>query len=133
LRAAHQKVNVVSLCPLLFQRNKLRAAGQTIPDSDEEKEEDETYGVKEKSHSKPSNLHSALARINDRITNYKGQLDVKDQTKDVALGTSKINYMDPRITVAWCKAKEVPLEAIFNKALVAKFPWAMEVKPDWRF
>ncbi len=28
--------------------------------------------------------------------------------KTVALGTSKINYMDPRITVAWCKRNEVP-------------------------
>ena len=27
----------------------------------------------------------------------------KDETKEVSLGTSKINYMDPRITVAWCK------------------------------
>jgi hypothetical protein len=33
-----------------------------------------------------------------------GRLDIlKDTAKDVALGTSKINYMDPRITVAWCK------------------------------
>jgi len=27
---------------------------------------------------------------------------VKEDLKNVALGTSKINYMDPRITVAWC-------------------------------
>lgn len=27
----------------------------------------------------------------------------QDDNKQVALGTAKINYMDPRITVAWCK------------------------------
>ena len=27
---------------------------------------------------------------------------MKEDLKNVALGTSKINYMDPRITVAWC-------------------------------
>ena len=32
---------------------------------------------------------------------------VKDETKNVSLGTSKINYNDPRITVAWCKRHEV--------------------------
>lgn len=32
---------------------------------------------------------------------------VKEDLKTVALGTSKINYMDPRITIAWCKRNEV--------------------------
>ena len=27
--------------------------------------------------------------------------------KTVALGTSKINYLDPRISVSWCKRNEV--------------------------
>jgi DNA topoisomerase-1 len=27
----------------------------------------------------------------------------KEANKTVALGTSKLNYMDPRITIAWCK------------------------------
>lgn len=33
------------------------------------------------------------------------ELKLQDKTdnKEVALGTSKLNYMDPRITVAWCK------------------------------
>lgn len=53
--------------------------------------------------------------------------------KTVALGTSKINYMDPRITIAWCKRNEVPLEKVFNKSLLAKFKWAMEVEPPFAF
>ncbi|GBF98695.1 DNA topoisomerase-like [Raphidocelis subcapitata] len=32
---------------------------------------------------------------------------VKEDLKTVALGTSKINYMDPRITIAWAKRNEL--------------------------
>ena len=37
---------------------------------------------------------------------------IKEDLKTVALGTSKINYLDPRITVAWCKRHEVPIEKV---------------------
>ena len=40
------------------------------------------------------------------------QASVKEDLKTVALGTSKINYLDPRITVAWCKKHEVPMEKV---------------------
>jgi len=57
----------------------------------------------------------------------------KDDNKEVSLGTSKINYMDPRITVAWCKRNEIPIEKIFSKTLRDKFNWAMAVPPNWEF
>jgi DNA topoisomerase-1 len=55
------------------------------------------------------------------------------ELKNVALGTSRINYNDPRITVAWCKAHDVPITKPFNKSLLSKFTWAMSTAPDWRF
>jgi hypothetical protein len=39
-------------------------------------------------------------------------MKTKEELKTVALGTSKINYLDPRITVAWCKTHEVPIEKV---------------------
>lgn len=60
-------------------------------------------------------------------------LQDKEQNKEVSLGTSKINYMDPRISVAWCKRNEVPIEKIFAKTLRDKFVWALAAPPDWRF
>ncbi|KAF9620094.1 hypothetical protein IFM89_010744 [Coptis chinensis] len=36
----------------------------------------------------------------------------KEDLKTVALDTSKINYLDPRISVAWCKRHEVPIEKV---------------------
>ncbi|CCI41458.1 unnamed protein product [Albugo candida] len=61
------------------------------------------------------------------------RLQDKSDNKQVALGTSKINYMDPRITVAWCKRNEVPISAVFAKTLREKFVWAMDATPDWKF
>ena len=41
--------------------------------------------------------------------------------------------MDPRITVAWCKRNEVPIEKVFPKTLMGKFGWAMDVDPEFEF
>jgi DNA topoisomerase-1 len=69
-------------------------------------------------------------QVKKRIENWtakinKMELDLKhkDDNKEVSLGTSKINYMDPRISVAWCKRNEVPIEKIFSKTLRDKFNW----------
>jgi len=32
-----------------------------------------------------------------------------------------------------CKRNEVPMEKIFNKSLLSKFAWAMDVEPAFRF
>lgn len=52
---------------------------------------------------------------------------------NISTSTSKVNYLDPRITVAWCKQGEVPIEKIYNKTQLAKFVWAMETPADWKF
>jgi DNA topoisomerase I len=81
-----------------------------------------------------------VASIENRIENWadnirKLEVDIRnrDENKEVALGTSKINYMDPRISVAWCKRCEVPIDKVFAKTLRDKFNWAMAVPPDWKF
>lgn len=62
-------------------------------------------------------LLTAIGKLDDRIATAKVQLGDRDKLKDVALGTSKINYIDPRLTVAWAKKYEVPLEKLFSKTL----------------
>ena len=59
-------------------------------------------------------LCSALLQVAKRIEVWaekirKLEIDIrnKDDNKEVALGTSKINYCDPRISIAWCKRSEV--------------------------
>ena len=44
-----------------------------------------------------------------------------------------VNCLDPRISVAWCKRNEVPIEKIFSKNLRDEFNWAMAVPGEWEF
>jgi DNA topoisomerase-1 len=83
--------------------------------------------------SNEENTRKAIVRAQTSIKNMEIKLKMKDDNKTVALGTSKINYMDPRITIAWCKSNEVPIEKIFPKALRSKFIWAMYTEPSWEF
>lgn len=69
----------------------------------------------------------------EKIKKCEIELRNKNENKEVSLGTSKANYCDPRISVAWCKRCDVPVERIFPKTLFEKFAWAMTVGPDWRF
>ncbi|KAG0329248.1 DNA topoisomerase 1 [Podila horticola] len=46
------------------------------------------------------------------------------KNKQTALGTSKINYIEPRISTTWCQKYDMLLENIFTKTLRDKFKWA---------
>ncbi|KAI5055029.1 hypothetical protein GOP47_0030174 [Adiantum capillus-veneris] len=88
---------------------------------------------KPKRNQNPEALGKKIAQTQQKIAKMKLDMKTKDDLKTVALGTSKINYLDPRITVAWCKRHEVPIEKMFNKSLLAKFAWAMDVDMEYRF
>ncbi|XP_019162797.1 PREDICTED: DNA topoisomerase 1 beta-like [Ipomoea nil] len=81
----------------------------------------------------PESLQKKIDEANKKIKKMEKEIQTKEDLKNIALGTSKINYLDPRISVAWCKRNEVPIERIFNKSLMAKFAWAMDVDPDFSF
>ncbi|KAK9057955.1 hypothetical protein SSX86_022794 [Deinandra increscens subsp. villosa] len=88
---------------------------------------------KPKRNLNPEALEKKIAQTKVKIEKMERDKETKEDLKTVALGTSKINYLDPRITVAWCKRHEVPIEKIFNKSLLAKFAWSMDVDPSFRF
>ncbi|AED96614.1 DNA topoisomerase I alpha [Arabidopsis thaliana] len=81
----------------------------------------------------PNAWEKKIAQQSAKIEKMERDMHTKEDLKTVALGTSKINYLDPRITVAWCKRHEVPIEKIFTKSLLEKFAWAMDVEPEYRF
>ncbi|KAI0745150.1 hypothetical protein C8Q76DRAFT_607489 [Earliella scabrosa] len=78
-------------------------------------------------------IEEAIDKLDEKIKTLKLQMEDREAGKEVALGTSKINYLDPRITVSWCKLHGVPVEKLFSKTLMTKFPWAMEVDTEWKF
>lgn len=63
----------------------------------------------------------------------ESKIKEREDNKQIALGTSKLNYMDPRITVGWCKKYEVPIDKVFSKSIRDKFPWAMYTGPEYKF
>ncbi|ORX99896.1 eukaryotic DNA topoisomerase I [Clohesyomyces aquaticus] len=79
-------------------------------------------------------LEGNVDKLNQRIETMKIQMEDKDNNKEVALGTSKINYIDPRLTVVFSKKFNVPIERFFSKTLREKFDWAIKsVDEDWEF
>ncbi|KAL9037997.1 MAG: hypothetical protein Q9180_003400 [Flavoplaca navasiana] len=79
-------------------------------------------------------LELQLEKLDQRISNMSFQAEDKENNKEVALGTSKINYIDPRLTVVFSKKFNVPIEKFFSKTLREKFDWAVKsVEEDWEF
>ncbi|KAH9263474.1 hypothetical protein BASA83_013139 [Batrachochytrium salamandrivorans] len=76
-------------------------------------------------------LENKYTTLCDRLSAQKTNIIDKDENKTTALGTSKINYIDPRISAAWCHKYKVPLDKIFNKSLREKFTWAMDADESW--
>lgn len=81
----------------------------------------------------PEALQKKIDSLSTRIQAARHQATDREENKTTALGTSKINYIDPRITSAWCKIHNVPIEKMFTKTLREKFKWAMDVPQEWRF
>lgn len=96
-------------------------------------EDDDEKKKEKKIPDDPDKIKKAIQRVDLQIIKWKAKKTEKDENKAVSLTTSKINYIDPRISVAWAKKWDVPIEKIFSKTLRQKFPWAMDVDEDWTF
>ncbi|OBA19667.1 hypothetical protein METBIDRAFT_13408 [Metschnikowia bicuspidata var. bicuspidata NRRL YB-4993] len=97
-------------------------------------EEEVESGVVEPKSASVEKLKSQIETIEGRISNVSFQLKDKEDNSEVSLGTSKLNYIDPRLTVMFSKKFNVPIEKLFAKTLRDKFNWAIEsTGADWRF
>lgn len=74
-----------------------------------------------------------IKKLEKKIISEEKKAVDREENKAIALGTSKLNYNDPRISVKWCKVNEVPIEKVFPKTVRSKFPWAMYTELDWKF
>ncbi|KAH7162702.1 hypothetical protein B0J13DRAFT_669378 [Dactylonectria estremocensis] len=77
-----------------------------------------------------------IEKLDERVKTLELQAEDRDGNKEVALGTSKMNYIDPRLTVVFSKKFDVPIEKFFSKTLRDKFRWAIksvEDADDWTF
>lgn len=94
----------------------------------------------------------SLQRSKEQLQKLELQETDRDENKTIALGTSKLNYLDPRISVAWfvdaqdfghsisltfficlflrCKKHDVPIDKIYNKTQRDKFRWAIDMATE---
>jgi len=76
---------------------------------------------------------ATIAKIKDRIKNYKSKKELTKEMKNISLGTSKQNYIDPRLSTSFMKKHDLPIDKLFTKALQKKFTWAFTVDADYKF
>ena len=81
----------------------------------------------------PGNVEAAIEKAKVQLNREENNARIKDENKSVSLGTSKINYIDPRIVCSWATREKVPLSKLFSATLQKKFPWAMTVTDSYRF
>merc|ERR1712212_39811 len=75
-----------------------------------------------------------VERLKEQLAKLEMGLLDKEEGKTISLGTSKLNYLDPRISVAWSKKWEVPVEKVYNKTQKEKFQWAIDMADaDYEF
>jgi DNA topoisomerase-1 len=82
-----------------------------------------TVAAKKKYEQKENQLEKAR----EALKKLQLQITDKEENKDIALGTSKLNYLDPRISVAWCKKHNVDLSKVYSKTQREKFRWAIDM------
>lgn len=79
------------------------------------------------------NKSSKVNSLQLKLDKLKSRKELKQELKNISLGTSKANYIDPRITVAFLKLHNLPIEKVFSTALRDKFKWAFDVDADFKF
>jgi len=83
--------------------------------------------------SKSKTDNEKIKKLKDKINELKAKKEMKIDLKSISLETSKANYIDPRIVVAFSKKFDIPMDKLYSKTLLEKFKWAFDVDADWKF
>lgn len=106
--------------------NRIKELKQKKKDLDKER-------VNKENKEQLKKINEKINKIKDKITQAENKKDLKMELKNLSLTTSKTNYIDPRITIAFFKKHNLPLEKIFSQTLRDKFFWAMDINENWTF
>ncbi|XP_065342312.1 DNA topoisomerase I, mitochondrial isoform X2 [Cloeon dipterum] len=116
---------------------KIDAKKQAVEDAEEALRDAKKEYKRSKSEKDKINLDKkkkAFERQQQQLEKLELQATDREENKEIALGTSKLNYLDPRISVAWCKKNNVPIEKVYNKTQRDKFRWAIDMAgPEFIF
>jgi len=75
-----------------------------------------------------------IKSLKSKIEKKQNVVNNKTNLLDVAVNTSLMNYIDPRVVVSWTKSNNVVGKKIYSTALMKKFEWAFEdTTKDWKY
>ena len=133
-------VKVAILCN--HQKNISKSFGEQIEKINETLEElknkkkeleKDKNNIEKNNKEKIKIFEDKINKIKNKILQTENKKDLKMELKNLSLTTSKTNYIDPRITIAFFKKHDLPLEKIFSQTLRDKFFWAMDIPENWTF
>jgi DNA topoisomerase-1 len=107
-------------------QKKIDAKKDSVKDAEKELKDVKKGGDKKKAEV----AKKKVERLKDQLHKLELQATDKEENKEIALGTSKLNYLDPRISVSWCKKWDVPVEKVYNKTQRQKFAWAIDMADE---
>ncbi|XP_069824650.1 DNA topoisomerase 1-like isoform X3 [Dendropsophus ebraccatus] len=105
------------------KKEQILLAKKELKEAKKEAKENDTEKLRKVVESKKK----AVMRAEEQLMKLEVQATDREENKQIALSTSKLNYLDPRISVAWCKKWDVSLDKIYNKSYRDKFTWAIHM------
>lgn len=82
-----------------------------------------------------SAINKRIATQQKKMQVLKNKKTLQTESKTLSAGTSKINYIDPRITIAFLKRNDIfdSIDKFFNKTHQKQFDWAMDTDANYIF
>lgn len=132
----YQKANIKVALLCNHQKGVSKSFNEQIAKIDEKIKELKNKKRELKSNMTDKNKEQTkekLKKVEEKIEKEIAKKELKVDLKSLSLTTSKMNYIDPRITIAFFKKNKLPLDKIFSATLMDKFFWAMDISEDWQF
>lgn len=72
-----------------------------------------------------------LKKAAESLEKKKFNLEFKEDSAEIAIGTSRTNYCSPKIAFSICKDLDIPISSIYTAPLLEKFKWAENTGKDY--
>jgi len=119
-------------------KQKLIDLGEDVSEKEVELKKKLALAEKNGMKDAAANLRERIKKNNERLVKatmrveaLETKKDLKEATKQTALGTSLNSYCSPLVVYSWCKDVGVPTNKIYTKSQTVKFDWAATVSKDY--
>ncbi len=84
---------------------------------------------------KTTSINKKIIIAKQKIKNLKNKKNLQSESKTLSAGTSKTNYIDPRITISFLKKNGIidSIDKFFSKTHQNQFKWAFNVDENYKF